>query len=126
MIFEAMFSGLSGDYLPSSFRIATYDELRMVFVFYSVGFVAMSLLISQLYRAVVRSSTVLALNHLELRRTRVVRQEWALAASFGLLSVLLALVVADAWVSIAGYMYFALIPAMRLPSYLDRRRTSNE
>ena len=105
MIFEGMFFGLSGGYLPSSFRIETDDELRMIFVFYSVGFSAMSLLISQLYRTVMRSSTMLALNHLELRTTRIVMQEWALAASFGLLSILLALVVAVAWVETAGYVY---------------------
>ncbi len=126
MIFEGMFSALSDGYLPSSFRIETHDDLRMIFAFYSVGFLAMSLLISQLYRTVMRSSTMLALNRLELRTTRIVMQSWALAASFGVLSILLALVVADAWVSIAGYIYFALIPAMRLPLYLDRRRISNE
>ena len=126
MIFEGMFSALSDGYLPSSFRIETLDDLRMIFAFYSVGFLLMSLIISQLYRTVMRSSTTLALNHLELRSTRIVMQSWALAASFGVLSILLALVVADAWVSIAGYVYFALIPVMRLPLYLDRRKTSQE
>ena len=124
MIFEGMFSALSDGYLPSSFRIETHDDLRMIFAFYSVGFLLMSLIISQLYRTVMRSSTMLALNHLEMRSTRIVMQSWALAASFGVLSILLALVVADAWVSIAGYVYFALIPVMRLPLYLDRRKTS--
>ena len=126
MIFEGMFSALSDGYLPSSFRIESHDDLRMIFAFYSVGFLLMSLIISQLYRTVMLSSTMLALNHLEMRSTRIVMQSWALAASFGVLSMVLALVVADAWVSIAGYIYFALIPAMRLPLYLDRRKTSQE
>ena len=51
---------------------------------------------------------------------------WAVAASFGLLSILLALVLPDAWVSIAGYMYFGLFAAMRLPSFLDQRRNVEE
>ncbi len=120
-IFESMFSFLSGGYLSSSFRIETYEELRGIWMFYSAGFLAMSLLFNQLYRATMRSSTLLALNQIELRRTRINMHAWAVAATFGLLSILLALVVADAWVSVAGYIYFALIPAMRLLSFLDRR-----
>ncbi len=122
MIFEGLFSNLSGGYLPTSFSITSYDQARTLIVFYSVGFFAMSLLISQLYRTAMRSSTLLALNQVELRKTRFHVQFWGLAASFGLLSILLALVLPDGWITVAGYMWFALIPAMLLPSYLDRRR----
>ena len=125
-IFEGMFSNLSGGYLSSGFRVETFDEMRMVFVFYSVGFFALSLLFSQLYRATMRSSTLLALNQFELRITRINMQVWLIAASFGLLSILLALVLPDAWLSAAGYLYFALFLAARLPSFLDRRRKAEE
>ena len=120
-IFESMFSSLSGGYLSSSFRIASTDEGRGILVFYSAGFFAISLVFNQLYRATMRSSTLLALNQIELRITRFKMHAWAGAASFGLLSILLALVVADAWVPVAGYLYFALPAVMLLPSFLDRR-----
>ena len=126
MVFEGMFASLSGGYLSPSLRIETYDELRTLFVFYSVGFFAMSLLISQLYRVAMRNSTLLALNQIELRKTRLATYEWAFAASLGLLSILLALVVPDAWVPIAGYMYFALYAAFSLPSFLDRSSNAEE
>lgn len=122
MIFEGMFSNLSGGFLTTSYRIESYYELRMIFVFYSVGFAAMSLLVNQLYRTAAHSADPLALNDFELRRTRVAMQVWALAAGFGLLSIVLALSLPDSWVLAAGYMYFALIPLMWLPSVLDRRR----
>ncbi len=125
-IFEGMFSSLSGGYLASGFRVETSDEMRMVFVFYSVGFFALSLLFSQLYRATMRNATLLALNQYELRITRINMQVWLIAASFGLLSILLALVLPDAWVSAAGYVYFALFLAARLPSFLGRRRKAEE
>ncbi len=125
-IFESMFSSLSGDYLSSSFRIENTDEGRGILVFYSAGFFAISLVFNQLYRATMRSSTLLALNQIELRRTRINMHAWAVAATFGLLSILVALVVADAWVSVAGYIYFALIPAMRLLSFLDRRSNAED
>ena len=126
IIFEAMFSDLSGGYLPSSFRIQSTDELRGLFVFYSSGFFAMSLIISQLYRTAMRSSTSLALNQFELRTTRLGMQAWAVAASFGLLSILLAFVLPDAWVSLAGYVYFAFFLAMGLPGFLDRRNNAEK
>ena len=125
-IFESMFSFLSAGYLSSSFQIESTDELRGIFAYYSVGFFAMSLLFNQLYRVTMHSSTLLALNQIEMRETRIKMHTWAVAASFGLLSILLALVLPDAWVSIAGYIYFALFAAMRLPSFLDRRSNAEE
>jgi len=125
MIFEGLFSNITGGFLPTSYQIETYDQLRMIFVFYSVGFLAMSLLISQLYRAAMRSSTALALNQIELRKTSIKVHVWTIAASFGLLSIVMALTLPDAWIVAAGYIYFASIPAMRLPAFLDRRRNAN-
>ena len=126
MLFEGMFYQLSGGYLPTSFSVETYDELRMIFVFYSAGFFAMSLLISQLYRTAMRSSTLLALNQVELRGTRLQVHGWAVAGGFGLVSILLALVLPDAWVTAAGYMYIGLFFAGPLVSFLDRRSNREE
>lgn len=119
-----MFANLTGGYLSTSYQIETYYDLRLIFIFYSVGFLAMSLLVSHLYRLAMRSSTSLALNSIEKRKTRIAMQVWALSAAFGSLSILLALILPDAWVVAAGYMYFALFPALRLPAFLDRRRNA--
>ena len=124
MMFEGMFSNLTAGYLSTSYRIETYNDLRLLFIFYSVGFLTLSLLVSQLYRLAMRSSTSLGLNSIELRKTRIGMFVWAFAASFGLLSTLLALTLPDAWILAAGYMYFALFLATRLPAYLDRRRNA--
>ncbi len=124
MVFEGMFSNLTGGFLPTSYQIETYNDLRLIFVFYSVGFLAMSLLVSQLYRLAMRSSTSLGLNSIEVRKTRIQMQVSALAAGFGFMSVLLAVTLPDAWVLAGGYLYFALFPAMRLPAFLDRRRNA--
>jgi uncharacterized membrane protein len=126
MIFEGMFANLSGGYLPTSYRLESYTELRMIFVFYSTGFFAMALLLAQLYRAAISNSALLALNQWELRRTRIDMQIWGLGASLGLLSVLLALVLPDAWIVVAGYMYFAFFLLSRIPARLDRRKNGEE
>ena len=126
ILFEAMFYSLSGGYLPSSFRFQSIDELRGIFAFYSIGFFAMSLIISQLYSVALRSSTSLALNHFERRITKLGMQVWAVAASFGPLVILLMFVLPDAWVPYTGYVYFGLFFAMRLPGFLDRRSNAEE
>ena len=124
MVFEGMFSNLTGGYLSTSYQIETYYDLRLIFIFYSVGFVALSLLACQLYRLAMHSSASLELNSIERRKTRIEIHGWALAASFGLLSILLALTLPDTWVVAAGYIYVALFPARRLPAFLDQRRNA--
>jgi uncharacterized membrane protein len=126
MVFEGMFSNLTGGYLSASFRIESLDDLRLIFVFYSTGFLALSLLISQLYRLAMRSSTLLGLNSNELRKTRIEIYVWMLFAGLGVLSILLALTLPDAWVTAAGYMYIASFLVTRLPAFLDRRRHEKE
>ena len=124
MIFEGLFANLSGGYLATTYRITSYFELRMIFVFYSVGFLAMSLLVSQLFRTAAKSATELALSPVELGKTRALVHSWMIAAIFAALSILLALVLPDAWVQVAGHVYFALIPIMQIPVYLERRRNN--
>lgn len=122
MIFEGMFSQISNGYLQTTYEIMSYDDLRLIFIFYSAGFMAMSLLVSQLYRMVLRSSALLALNELEIRRTRVDMHTWLLASGFGVISIVIAFTVTDVWVPMAGYMYFIAFPGMLMPKILDRRR----
>jgi len=122
MIFEEMFSGFSGGYLPSTFSITSYHEARVLLVFFSVGFFALSLIFNRLYSATLHSTTMLALNEIELRFTRINMQAWTLAASVALLVILLTLTAPDAWIRYVGYPYFSLFFVARLPAYLDRRR----
>jgi uncharacterized membrane protein len=122
MVFEGMFSNLTGGFLSTSYRIETYNDLRLIFIFYSAGFLALSLIVSRLFGVALLNAPSLALNTVELRKTRTEMHAWILAAGFGLLSILLALFLPDAWVVAAGYMYFALRPAMRIPVMLAARR----
>lgn len=125
MIFEGMFSQISGGYLDTTYRIESFDDLRLIFIFYSAGFLPMSLLVSQLYRLALRNRDLLNLNEIEVRRTRLEIHIWTIAASFAVVSTVIALTVPDVWVPLAGYMYFAVFPAMLVPAYLDRRRQAD-
>jgi uncharacterized membrane protein len=120
IIFELFFSEITGGYLPSNFQIQNAGELRRIFIFYSIGFFAMSLTLCLLYQAALHSSTPLALNRIEQRVTKLGILSWAVVASFGLLSILLALILPDNWVELAVYVYFGLPIAVPLLSLLDR------
>ena len=122
-ISDQVFADLSGGYFPASFRIENDNEVRGILVFFSVGFLTLSLLFNQLYRVTLRHSTSLALSEIELRFTRINMHAWAVSASFGIVSILLALAVPDAWIPVAGYLYFGVGLGMGLPSYLDRLRS---
>ena len=120
IIFELFFSELTGGKLPSSFQIKSVDELRWIFVFYSIGSFAMSLTLCLLHQAVLRSSSSLALNQIEQRFTKLAMLVWAVVAGFGLLSILLALILPDDLLELAGYVYFGLLIIRPLFSFLDR------
>jgi uncharacterized membrane protein len=120
IIFELFLSELTGGKLPSSFQIQGIDELRWIFMFYSIGFFAMSLTLCLLHQAVLRSSNSLALNQIEHRFTKFAMLVWAVVAGFGLLSILLALILPDDLLELAVYVYFGLLTIWPLFSYLDR------
>ena len=122
LIFESLFDSLSGGYLASGFQIGSTTELRGLFVYYSTGFFVMSLLSCELYRAALGSSGLLSLNSREQLETRINIYRWAISAAFGLLSILLALVLPPTWVSMAGYMYFLLVPFTALTLKQIRRK----
>lgn len=122
MVFEGLFSSITDGYFPTTFELNTYFELRMMFVFYSTGFVALSIIISALYRAAIVNAEGLALDDHELRRTRIYMQIWAIASLIGVVSVVMALTLPDPLVTLAGYLYLSFFIAGRIPAYLDRRK----
>ena len=126
MTFESFFSAISGGFLPSDFKIESADDIRGILTFYSIGFLALSLIFHQLYHATIRSADQLSLSEIEVRMTRVNMQVWMIVAGFATLSALLALILPAGWVPLAGYMYFLLAPVMSVPGMLDRKRRGRE
>ena len=122
VIFEALFSDLSGQFFPTTFQIQTYDDLRLIFLLSSIGFLAMELIVSQLYWAAYRSRDALMLCVEEIRRTRLDMHGWLVVTGFSAIAIILALFLPDRLVSLAGYVYVLLYPIARIPAYIDRRR----
>ena len=103
-----MFSWFTNGYLPSSFDIDTLDQLRGMFVFLGIGFMALCWVFALMYRYAAKLREPLLLNAHELHWTLTVRFLWTGASFTGLLCVVLALSLPDPLVPFAGFAFMLL------------------
>jgi uncharacterized membrane protein len=122
MIFEGLFSQITNNFLPTSYYIDSYDDIRLMFIFYSAGFIAMTMLVVLLYTEALNQKKTLLLNSVEQRKARIELQSSLISISFGILSVLIAVFAQPPYIVLAGYVYFGLIPFLSIPKIIDRRR----
>ena len=117
-----MFSWLTGDYLPSNFRQISLDQLRDMFIFLGIGFLALSLVFVQMYRYAASLKDELLLSDFELfeSRTRVIM--WSGAAVIGLICVCLAIILPTKFVPFSGFSLFFL--TIWFPLVRTKRRKS--
>jgi hypothetical protein len=117
-----MFAWFTSDYLPSNFKTITFGELRDMFVFLGVGFIALCLVFVQMYRYAARLKDGLRLSDYELYESRTVAIMWTGAAVVGLLCVILAMTVPTQFVPFSGFSF--MLMAVWFPQIRKRRRKS--
>lgn len=117
-----MFAWLTGSYLPSNFSFITLDQLRDMFIFLGIGFIALSLVFVQMYRYAVRLKNELRLSDFEVFESKTLSIMWLGAAVIGLICVLLALVLPTQFVPFSGFSLMLL--ALWFPLVGSRRRRS--
>jgi hypothetical protein len=117
-----MFDWMTDGYLPSNFKNITLDELRDMFIFLGIGFVALSLVFVQMYRYAISLKDELLLNDSELFESGTLAIMWYGAAAIGLICVLLALTLPTQLVPFSGFS-FALL-GLWFPQ-VSRRRHKN-
>ncbi len=116
---QGMFEWFTGGYLPSSFDMSSWEQLRFMFVFMGIGFSAVCLTFVFFYRYASRRSDQLRLSGSERYQTRTVELLWAGCAVIGLLSVALAMTLPDWLVPFSGFAYAGL--GLWIP-FIDIRR----
>ncbi|MDH4020803.1 MAG: hypothetical protein OEU84_14505 [Xanthomonadales bacterium] len=117
-----MFAWLSNDYLPSNFNDISLDELRDMFVFLAIGFIALCLVFVQMNRYAARLKGELRLSDFELFETRSLAIMWSGAAVIGLLMIILATILPSQYVPFSGFSFMLL--AVWFPQMRKRRRKS--
>ena len=103
-----MFAWFTDDYLPSNFKLITLDQLRDMFIFLGLGFVALSLVFVQMYRYASHLKMELLLNEHELFESRTLAVMWIGAAGIGLISVILAVTLPTHLVPYSGFAFTLL------------------
>jgi uncharacterized membrane protein len=120
---EGAFGWLTNGWLPSSFELQNYDELRFMFVFLGVGFALLCMLFYAMNAYAARRSEQLVLDDVERFHLVTIRMVWAGSALTGGLSILLALTLPDRWVPLAGFGYMPLALVLPAIEWTRGRRT---
>lgn len=118
-----MFAWLTGDYLPSNFGSITLDQLRDMFIFLGIGFIALSLVFVQMYRYAVRLRDELLLSDFEVFESGTLVIMWSGAAVIGLLCIILAISLPSPLVPFSGFAFMLLGPWF--PMVSTRRKSQS-
>lgn len=119
MMFEGLFAWLSQGYMPSTFKLNSYAELRYLFYYFAVGFLAIALIFMALYRHALNNKVSLKLSDYELFSIKTsiwVRVSMAIVCLVALITTLL---MPDDKVPYAGFTYTLLWPAI---AWIEKRR----
>ncbi len=111
MIFEGMFSFLTGGLLPWRLSFNSYLQARGFFAFYAAGFLAMSILMSALYYSTLKHSEMLFLDDYEKLETRHQQNRWIVGVVFSVISIVIAFAVPIQFVSLSGFVFFGVFIA---------------
>ena len=84
-----MFAWITDGYLPSSFQLASLDELAAMFVFLGCGFVAFCVVFLLMYQHAMVRKDELKLNEFEIYRTETSALVWSGSAVIGVISIVL-------------------------------------
>ncbi len=122
MVSSALFSWISGGWLPTSFVLENVADLPMLFVIYGLGFGALTGLIGLLNLRAVRRADHLALNELERLQAREEVVSFGVLSATGLVSCLWAGLLPAQWGVWAGFWYSTLPISMPLVAVSYRRK----
>lgn len=121
-IFGSMFNLLSGGHVGQPLGLRTSVQARIIFVFYAIGFMAVSAQIFFLYLRAWRLRALLRLNEREQILTKAELTGWSLPLTIGGISLILALVLPIHLISWCGWVYFSMALLVPIHRRLIRRR----
>lgn len=117
LMMQGLFFALSGGYFPLEIEIASSDDLRVMFLFYSIGFLALTINFWAMYQHVLGKKHLLALNQHELDFTKVKRLDWISSMLLTLAVIVVMYLVPGKYLLYTPHLYF-LLP---IKTYLVRQ-----
>lgn len=122
VLMAAVMHGITGGWAPSNFRLESYGELRMLLLYYGLGFAAANAILVLLNLHALRLADRLGLDDFERFETRATIGAWAIVGGSGLVSALAALSLPDERVTLASWLYMSLAVIMPVYGILADRR----
>jgi uncharacterized membrane protein len=108
LVFSALFSWISGNFFPSEFQITDASELANLFIFYGLGFAAITSLLGFLYKLASRKIEELQLNDEELHLTKYEYTSQFTLTGTAIASALFAFIMPTNIAVYAGFVYSCL------------------
>ena len=106
---KAIYSGaiafFTNGYFESYFKLDSFDDLRILFVIFGLGYAALSGVIAMLNRHAFLKKEQLSLSNVEIFDTQAEIYFWIMNAIVAIISIILAVVLPDELVSVAGMFY---------------------
>jgi uncharacterized membrane protein len=123
IMMQGLFSALSGGFLPFDLSLSSVSQVRFMYIFYSLGFLLLSLTFVSLYAYAQAKKQLLQLNPAEQFDTLSDILLWAATACVTLLALILALVLPDQQIGYSAYIYFLIGPLLTgLGIYRGRKK----
>ncbi len=108
LVFSALFSWISGGFFQSEFIIASYSDLSSLFIFYGLGFAAISSLLGILFLYAYKKHEFLHLDAIEKVLTNYDYISWFVMGATALLSAIFASIMPLKIGIFAGFFYILL------------------
>jgi uncharacterized membrane protein len=122
MIFSALFSWISGGWLPGTYTLEKSTDLINLFIIYGLGFTALTMMFAFLYIHALRVADQLKLNELERLRTREDIWSSVILAGTGFASAIFAWVMPIKIGIFAGFIYMNLPVMLPILAVLYERK----
>jgi len=117
LLFSAFIAFITGGYFPSEFVLTTGNELTSLFVFYGVGFFAITSLLGLLNYYCLKINHIFKLNEVEILMTKFELWIWFTQSIVALTSSCIAFFTPIVIGQFSGFVYFLLpllIPAISI------------
>lgn len=108
LVFSSLFAWISSGFFPSEFVIASYADLSSLFIFYGLGFAAISALLGILFLYAYNKGNTLYLTEIENILTQYEYKSWFVMSSTAFLSAVFAIVMPLKIAIFAGFFYILL------------------
>ncbi len=129
MVFGALFSALTGGWLPARFTLAGLHELPALFVTFGAAFGSLGVVMALLYLHAWRRRDALGLSEGECVLTRARMLNWWLVPAVALVSIVATLLIparaeSGWWLGLPGFVYFVLNVVTPWSLHAARRRAA--